>query len=67
MHKTDFDDIFAGMNQNFNDLYSYFDVHGSVGTIETLTNHLLDTREEIEKIDSIGKSAIYGDNKAQAM
>jgi len=64
---TDFDKIFKDAQQNASDIYSYFNVHGSQGTLEKLTDQLLDTRAEIEAIDSIGTSAIYGDNKAQAM
>lgn len=67
MIRTDFDDIFAGLQQNVDDFYSYFDVHGSIGGIETLTQHLHDIQKEINDIDEKGQSAIYGKNKAKAM
>ena len=64
---TDFSSIFRDAAQEMNDLTSYFNVHGSVGSLEVLTNQLLNTRAEIEAINETGTSAIYGDNKAQAM
>ena len=67
MIRTDFDDIFADLQQNVDDFYSYFDVHGSIGGIETLTQHLHDIQKEINDIDEKGQSAIYGKNKAKAM
>ena len=53
--------------QNFSDVFSYFDVHGTKGSLQMLTEQLMNTRAEIEAINETGKSAIYGDNKAQAM
>ena len=67
MIRTDFDDISTGLQQNVDDFYSYFDVHGSIGGIETLTQHLHDIQKEINDIDEKGQSAIYGKNKAKAM
>lgn len=64
---TDFEEIFANARQNFNDVFSYFDVHGTKGSLQALTEQLIATRAEIEAINETGKSAIYGDNKAQAM
>ena len=64
---TEFDNIFGDASQNFSDLFSYFNVHGSMGTVEKLTNQLHGTLEQLQQIDKTGTSAIYGDNKAQAM
>ena len=64
---TDFQEIFSNARQNFSDVFSYFDVHGTKGSLQMLTEQLMNTRAEIEAINEIGKSAIYGDNKAQAM
>ena len=67
MKDTDFTKTFKDMNKSFMDLGSYFDVRGTVGTIKGLTDQLLQTRDQIEQIDKLGTSAIYGDNKAKAM
>ena len=64
---TEFEEIFANARQSFNDVFSYFDVHGTKGSLQALTEQLMTTRAEIEAINETGKSAIYGDNKAQAM
>lgn len=64
---TDFQEIFSNARQNFSDVFSYFDVHGTKGSLQMLTEQLMNTRAEIEAINETGKSAIYGDNKAQAM
>lgn len=64
---SNFDKIFKDAKQDFEDLFSYFEVRGSIGSIQMLTNQLNATREQIEQIDATGTSAIYGDNKAQAM
>ena len=64
---TEFEEIFANARQSFNDVFSYFDVHGTKGSLQALTEQLMATRAEIEAINETGKSAIYGDNKAQAM
>ena len=67
LKSSNFDKIFGDAKQSFEDLFSYFNVHGSIGSIETLTNQLNATKQQIEQIDKTGTSAIYGDNKAQAM
>ena len=64
---TDFQQIFSDATQGKRDITSYFNVRGSKGSLQTLTDQLMDTRAEIEAIDKTGSSAIYGDNKAQAM
>ena len=64
---TDFQEIFSNVTQGTRDITSYFNVHGSKGSLQTLTEQLMDTRAEIEAINKTGSSAIYGDNKAQAM
>jgi hypothetical protein len=64
---TEFDSILGGITQNTRDVLSYFDVGGSRGSLETLTEQLMATRAEIESINKTGTSAIYGDNKAKAM
>lgn len=64
---TDFSRIFKDAKQSFADMSTYFNVRGTKGSLATLTKQLYNTRAEIEKIDKTGKSAIYGDNKKQAM
>ena len=64
---TNFQEIFSDATQGIRDITSYFNVRGSKGSLQTLTEQLMDTRAEIEAIDKTGSSAIYGDNKAQAM
>lgn len=64
---TDFQEIFSNVTQGTRDITSYFNVRGSKGSLQTLTEQLMDTRAEIEAINKTGSSAIYGDNKAQAM
>lgn len=64
---TNFQEIFSNTTQGVRDITSYFNVRGSKGSLQTLTEQLMDTRAEIEAINKIGSSAIYGDNKAQAM
>ena len=64
---TDFDEILGDAKQGLADIYSYFNVKGGEGALQALTSQLMDTRAEIQAIDNLGWSAIYGDNKAQAM
>jgi len=64
---TNFQEIFSDATQGIRDITSYFNVRGSKGSLQTLTEQLMDTRAEIEAIDKTGSSVIYGDNKAQAM
>lgn len=67
MKDTDFDQIFKDAGKNVMDLNSFFNINGSIGVVQKLTQQLLDTRKQIEDIDRTGTSAIYGDNKAKAM
>ena len=67
MQDNDFTKTFKDMNKSVMDLGSYFDVNGSIGSLQALTNQLLETREQIQQIDKLGTSSIYGDNKAKAM
>ena len=60
---SDFSKLFKDTQQSVEDLLSYFDA----GTVTKLTEQLSDTKAEIEAIDKIGESAIYGANKTQAM
>ena len=64
---SDFSNIFSNALQGVRDITSYFNVHGSKGSLQVLIQQLADTRAEIEAINATGASAIYGDNKAQAM
>lgn len=64
---TNFDKIFKDAIKDLQDAISYFNVNGSVGSLQTLTDQIVRTRKEIEDIDKTGTSAIYGDNKAKAM
>jgi len=41
---TEFDGIFRDALQNLRDATSYFDVHGSKGSIQNLTEQLIATR-----------------------
>ena len=67
MKDTDFDQIFKDAGKSVMDLNSFFNINGSIGVVQKLTQQLLDTRKQIEDIDRTGTSAIYGDNKAKAM
>ena len=67
MTSVDFDSIFANATQSQRDLASYFKVGNSIGSIQTLTKKLWETKAAIDQIDKVGTSAIYGDNKALAM
>ncbi len=64
---SDFSKIFKDAGQNLDDILSYYSIDNNKGTLETLTDQINATMTEIALIDSIGESAIYGDNKAQAM
>jgi len=49
MKSSDFDEIFAGATQSNRDLSSYYNVNNSgTGSIQTLTNNLLETKKAIE-------------------
>ena len=63
---TDFSKIFKDAKKDAQDIISYFDVAGSKGTIQKLTEQLNDTRTQLESIERTGSSAIYGDNMKQA-
>ena len=64
---SNFSGISRDSTQNLRDIRSYFNINGSRGSLQTLIDQLLDTRQQIENINKLGNSAIYGDNKAQAM
>ena len=67
LKESDFDKTLKDVTQNYQDVLSYFDVHGQIGSLEALTNQLLATQEELDQINDGGESSIYGDNKKQAM
>ena len=67
LKESDFDKLLKDTAQNYQDVLSYFDVHGQMGSLEALTNQLLATQEELNQINDDGESSIYGDNKKQAM
>ena len=64
---TDFSRIFKDAKKDVDDIFSYFNVNGSKGSIQKLTEQLWDTKAQIDSINATGTSSIYGDNKAQAM
>ena len=64
---TGFDTILKDAMHSLDDVYTYFNTAGSKSILQNLTEQVLDTRAEIEKINSEGWSSIYGDNEAQAM
>ena len=67
LKESDFDKLLKDAAQNYQDVLSYFDINGQMGTLEALTNQLLATQDELDEINSGGESSIYGDNKKQAM
>lgn len=67
LKESDFDKLLKDAAQNYQDVLSYFDINGQIGTLEALTNQLLATQDELDEINSGGESSIYGNNKKQAM
>lgn len=73
MHHTDvikdspFDQIFQDAKQHFDDVMSYFDVHGAGSTLTALADQMYATKDQIEQIDATGWASIYGDNNGTAM
>jgi len=67
LKESDFDKLLKDAAQNYQDVLSYFDINGQMGTLEALTNQLLATQDELDEINSGGESSIYGNNKKQAM
>jgi len=47
LKESDFDKTLKDVTQNYQDVLSYFDVHGQMGSLEALTNQLLATQEEL--------------------
>ena len=64
---SNFDKIFADAAKSSKDFFSYFGNGDTAGSIETITNQLIKTQAEIEKIDKGGTSAIYGKDKEKAL
>lgn len=62
-----FSTIMKDAQKSLEDFGSYFDVAGAKGSITILTEQVKATKQQIEDIDKLGESAIYGKNKAQAM
>ena len=62
-----FSTIMKDAQKSLEDFGSYFDVAGAKGSIAILTEQIKATKQQIEDIDKLGESAIYGKNKAQAM
>ena len=62
------DNILGNTYSKIQDLFSYYD-HGGAGAglIEDLSNHLNETLDQLQQIDSKGFSSIYGDDRAQAL
>lgn len=67
LKESDFDKLLKDAAQNYQDVLSYFDINGQMGTLEALTNQLLATQDELDEINGGGESSIYGNNKKQAM
>lgn len=64
---SSFSTIMRDAQKSLEDFGSYFDVAGAKGSITILTEQVKATKQQIEDIDKLGESAIYGKNKAQAM
>lgn len=64
---SSFSTIMRDAQKSLEDFGSYFDVAGAKGSIAILTEQIKATKQQIEDIDKLGESAIYGKNKAQAM
>ena len=64
---TSFDKLLKNANQNYNDIESYFNIHGNdYGQIQKLTDQLNGTLTQLEQINQ-QSSEVYGDNKKQLM
>ena len=62
------DDILGKTKQSLNDLLSYFNTNKTgTGPIQSLTDQLNGTLEELKQIESGGWANNYGDNQAQAL
>lgn len=62
------DDILGKTKQSLDDLLSYFNTNKTeIGPIQSLTDQLNGTLEELKQIESGGWANNYGDNQAQAL
>lgn len=62
------DDILGNTYSKIQDLFSYYDHGGGgVGLITDLSDHLSQTLNQLQQIDSKGFSSVYGDDRAQAL
>ena len=62
------DDILGNATSNLKDLLSYFNTNNTgTGPIQSLTEQVNDTIQQIEQINNNGQASAYGDNKAQAL
>lgn len=62
------DDILGKTKQSLDDLLSYFNTNKTgIGPIQSLTDQLNSTLEELKQIESGGWANNYGDNQAQAL
>ena len=64
---SDFSKIYKDADLNYADMLSYYGVRGGKGEIQKYTEQLYETMEEINAINTLGWSEVYGDNKQQAM
>lgn len=64
---SEFDKMLKDVEQNYQDILSYFDINGQMGTLQALTDQINATQDELDEINGGGESSIYGDNKKQAM
>ena len=64
---SEFDRMLKDVEQNYQDILSYFDINGQMGTLQALTDQINATQDELDEINNGGESSIYGDNKKQAM
>lgn len=62
------DDILGKTKQSLDDLLSYFNTNKTgIGPVQSLTDQLNGTLEELKQIESGGWANNYGDNQAQAL
>lgn len=64
---SDFSKLFKDANLSLQNALSYYNVNGSKGSLQTLTEQLERTKEQLDEMDRTGTSSIYGDNRQKLM
>ena len=64
---SDLSALFRDAQTDVSDINSYFNVYGEKGSIQMLTEQLLNTHDQILAMQNTGWSPIYGDNEKQAL